>query len=82
LDRRPRPLRRPDCDAVRDSCCDCCGVAVKFAFVTPRYGEEIVGGAEMAARMIAERLVSQLGWSVEIFTTRAKDIVTWANEYP
>jgi hypothetical protein len=55
---------------------------VKFAFVTPRYGREIVGGAEMAARMIAERLVSQLGWSVEIFTTRAKDIVTWANEYP
>jgi len=55
---------------------------VKFAFVTPRYGEEIVGGAEMAARMIAERLVSQLGWSVEIFTTRAKDIVTWENEYP
>jgi hypothetical protein len=55
---------------------------VKFAFVTPRYGEEIVGGAEMAARMIAERLVSQLGWNVEIFTTRAQDIVTWDNEYP
>jgi len=55
---------------------------MKFAFVTPRYGEEIVGGAEMAARMIAERLVTQLGWPVEIFTTRAKDIVTWANEYP
>ena len=36
----------------------------------------------MAARMIAERLVSQLGWDVEIFTTRAKDIVTWDNEYP
>jgi glycosyltransferase involved in cell wall biosynthesis len=57
-------------------------ICVKFAFVTPRYGREIVGGAEMAARMIAERLVSQLGWSVEVFTTRAKDIVTWANEYP
>ncbi|MFZ0665896.1 MAG: glycosyltransferase family 4 protein [Acidimicrobiales bacterium] len=55
---------------------------MKFAFVTPRYGREIVGGAEMAARMIAERLVTQLGWSVEIFTTRAKDIVTWENEYP
>ena len=55
---------------------------MKFAFVTPRYGREIVGGAEMAARMIAERLVSQLGWSVEIFTTRARDIVSWANEYP
>lgn len=55
---------------------------MKFAFVTPRYGEEIVGGAEMAARMIAERLVSQLDWNVEIFTTRAKDIVTWDNEYP
>jgi hypothetical protein len=55
---------------------------VKFAFVTPRYGEEIVGGAEMAARMIAERLVAQLDWNVEIYTTRAKDIVTWDNEYP
>jgi glycosyltransferase involved in cell wall biosynthesis len=58
------------------------GSAVRFAFVTPRYGREIVGGAEMAARMIAERLISQLGWSVEIFTTRAKDIVSWENEYP
>ena len=50
--------------------------------MTPRYGEEIVGGAEMAARMIAERLVSQLGWNVEIFTTRAKDIVTWDERVP
>lgn len=55
---------------------------MRFCFVTPRYGTEIVGGAEMAARMFAERLVAQLGWSVEIFTTRARDIVTWANEYP
>ena len=55
---------------------------VKFAFVVPRYGPEIVGGAELGARMMAERLVAQLGWSVEVFTTCARDHVTWANEYP
>ena len=28
---------------------------MNHAFVVPRYGVEIVGGAEMAARMLAER---------------------------
>jgi glycosyltransferase involved in cell wall biosynthesis len=55
---------------------------LKFAFVVPRYGTEVVGGAELAARMVAERLVRQTDWHVEIFTTCAKDHVTWANEYP
>jgi glycosyltransferase involved in cell wall biosynthesis len=55
---------------------------LKFAFVVPRYGTEVVGGAELAARMIAERLVRQTNWQVEIFTTCAKDHVTWVNEYP
>jgi len=55
---------------------------VKYAFVVPRYGREIVGGAELGARMLAERLVAQLGWSVEIFTTCALDHMTWTNEYP
>ncbi|MGH9028534.1 MAG: glycosyltransferase family 4 protein [Acidimicrobiales bacterium] len=55
---------------------------MKFAFVVPRYGKEIVGGAELGARMMAERLVERLGWSVEVFTTCAKDHVTWANEFP
>jgi glycosyltransferase involved in cell wall biosynthesis len=55
---------------------------VKYAFVVPRYGLEIVGGAELGARMLAERLVARLGWSVEVFTTCAADHMTWANEYP
>ncbi len=55
---------------------------MKYAFVVPRYGLEVVGGAELGARMLAERLVDQLGWSVEIFTTCAQDHMTWANDYP
>jgi glycosyltransferase involved in cell wall biosynthesis len=55
---------------------------VKYAFVTPRYGLEVVGGAELGARMLAERLVARLGWPVEIFTTCALDAMTWADHYP
>jgi glycosyltransferase involved in cell wall biosynthesis len=55
---------------------------VKVAYVTPRYGEEVLGGAELGARMFAERLVGMLGWEVEILTTCALDERTWANEYP
>ena len=54
---------------------------MKVAFVVPRYGVEVLGGAEYAARMLAERLVSQLGWDVEAITTCATDIRTWADEY-
>jgi glycosyltransferase involved in cell wall biosynthesis len=55
---------------------------MRVAFVTPRYGEEIVGGAEAAMRMIAERLVSQLGWTVEALTTCASDYMSWDNDLP
>ena len=54
---------------------------MKLAFVTPRYGTEVVGGAEYAARMLAERVVSQLDWDVEILTSRALDAGTWADHY-
>lgn len=53
-----------------------------IAFVTPRYGKEVIGGAEHAARMMAENLAEQLGLSVEILTTTALDTDTWANHYP
>jgi glycosyltransferase involved in cell wall biosynthesis len=53
---------------------------VRYAFVVPRYGTEVVGGAELGARMLAERLVA-LGWSVEVFTTCARDHMTWDDEY-
>jgi glycosyltransferase involved in cell wall biosynthesis len=54
---------------------------VKVAYVTPRYGVEIVGGAENAARKLAERLVHDVGWEVEALTTCAVDNRSWANEY-
>lgn len=55
---------------------------MKYGFVVPRYGTEVLGGAELGARMLAERLVARLGWSVEVFTTCARDHMTWADEYP
>jgi len=54
---------------------------VKVAFVTPRYGEEIIGGAENGVRGLAERLVADRGWEAEALTTCALDNRTWANEY-
>ena len=66
---------------------------MKVAYVTPRYGLEVLGGAELGARMLAERLVNPppgtngagggaSGWEVEIFTTCALDARTWADHYP
>ena len=55
---------------------------MKIAYVVPRYGTEVLGGAEYGARMLAERLVSTLGWEVEVLTTCALDASTWADEYP
>ncbi len=50
---------------------------MKVAFVTPRYGVEVMGGAESAARQLAEHLVADCGWEVEVFTTGALDHITW-----
>ena len=55
---------------------------MKIAYVVPRYGTEVLGGAEYGARMLAERAVSMLGWDVEVLTTCARDARTWADEYP
>lgn len=52
-----------------------------IAFVTPRYGHEVIGGAEYAARMMAENMVSQLGLKVQILTTTALDTNSWSNHY-
>jgi glycosyltransferase involved in cell wall biosynthesis len=54
---------------------------MKVTFVTPRYGTEVLGGAENAARMLAERVHSQLGWEVRALTSCAKDASTWADAY-
>jgi len=55
---------------------------MKLSFVIPRYGIEIMGGAESAARMLAEHTVEVLGWPVDVYTTCALDHISWRNELP
>lgn len=54
---------------------------MRLAFVVPRYGPDILGGAESLARGFAERLV-QKGQEVEVWTTCAQEYTTWQNVYP
>ncbi|HLW44669.1 MAG TPA: glycosyltransferase family 4 protein [Acidimicrobiales bacterium] len=53
---------------------------MRVAFVTPRYGRQVIGGAESAARQLAEHLVASTGWRAEVFTSTALDHITWRNE--
>jgi glycosyltransferase involved in cell wall biosynthesis len=55
---------------------------MRVAFTTPRYGLEVMGGAETAARQLAEHLVSERGWDVEVFSTCALDHLTWEDVLP
>jgi glycosyltransferase involved in cell wall biosynthesis len=50
------------------------------AFVVQRYGADVAGGSEALARALAERLVPS--HDVTVFTTCARDYVTWRNELP
>ena len=51
---------------------------MKVAYVVPRYGAQIRGGAETGARMMAEHLVADRGDEVEVFTTAALDALDLA----
>jgi glycosyltransferase involved in cell wall biosynthesis len=53
---------------------------VRLGIVVQRYGADINGGAELHARYVAEHLARHA--EVEVFTTCARDYVTWANELP
>ena len=55
---------------------------MKVAYVVPRYGLEIRGGAETGARMLAEHLVADRGDQVEVFTSASLDALTWRDELP
>lgn len=51
----------------------------RIAVVPPRYGDDVIGGAEAVLREMAEGLVER-GWEVEALTTCARDHYTWRNE--
>jgi glycosyltransferase involved in cell wall biosynthesis len=53
---------------------------VKVAFVTPRYGPQVMGGAETAARQLAEHLRAETEWEAEAYSTCALDPHTWADD--
>lgn len=53
----------------------------RIGVVPPRYGRQVVGGAEAVMSEVAHGLAAR-GWEVDILTTCARDHFTWANEYP
>lgn len=53
----------------------------RIAFVAPRYGSDVVGGAEAVIREAAHELARR-GWEVDVLTTCARDHYTWANHHP
>lgn len=57
------------------------GAAAPIAFVPPRFGPGVVGGAEAVVSEMARGLAAR-GHPVEVLTTCARDHYTWANEFP
>ncbi|MBN1978915.1 MAG: glycosyltransferase family 4 protein [Anaerolineae bacterium] len=53
---------------------------MKVAVVVPRYGADVIGGAETLARGFA-RAAARRGWAVEVWTTCARSHYTWKNTY-
>jgi glycosyltransferase involved in cell wall biosynthesis len=54
---------------------------LRLGLVVPRYGPALVGGAELHARQLAQRLAGA-GHAVDVLTTCALDHYTWRNELP
>ncbi|MEQ8840645.1 MAG: glycosyltransferase family 4 protein [Acidimicrobiales bacterium] len=56
-------------------------MTVPVTFVTPRYGADVLGGAEAGARQLAIRLAAD-GREVTVITSCASSMQTWADDYP
>jgi glycosyltransferase involved in cell wall biosynthesis len=54
---------------------------VRLAFVVQRFGAEVAGGAEALCRQTAHALAER-GDEVVVFTTTARDYLTWAPHFP
>lgn len=54
---------------------------MKIAFVCPRYGVDLAGGAAVHVEWLAQHLKSS-GFEVEVLTTCARDHFGWENYYP
>jgi glycosyltransferase involved in cell wall biosynthesis len=52
---------------------------VKLAFITPRYGADIVTGPEHACRLLAEHISRR--HDVDVITTCARHAGSWRNDY-
>ena len=52
-----------------------------ITFVSPRYGADVIGGAEFAVRALATRLSAD-GMDVAVLTSRASSYATWVDDYP
>ncbi|WP_420629580.1 glycosyltransferase family 4 protein [Candidatus Leptofilum sp.] len=54
---------------------------MRLAIITPRYGPEVLGGAETFARNLAEQLAAH-SHEVHVWTSCAKAYYLWENVYP
>ncbi|MEZ5243838.1 MAG: glycosyltransferase family 4 protein [Acidimicrobiales bacterium] len=55
-------------------------MSTPVTFVTPRYGAEVLGGAEAGARLLATRLAAD-GRRVGVITSCATSMQTWADDF-
>ncbi len=54
----------------------------RVAIIIQRFDESIIGGAEIHAQKLVEQWTRRLGWSVDVYTSRANNFETWANDFP
>jgi glycosyltransferase involved in cell wall biosynthesis len=55
---------------------------MRVLFVTPRYDPAAIGGAESAARLLAEHLAQEPGYEVCAYSTCSVDHLSWENQLP